>query len=801
MTTFFRPAGSPATTGPVNPSSRHAAAASNASLADTTTVASSSTGSITSRSARLSGLDDHNTMTTPHPAQVPLPDSSQASDGGSTSTALSSRSSLRDVGHRPRGQGPGRGGRAPITASRSSGRSASSRRRQRNRTRRSGRSRSQSTHEADPPPVDVPMPDVEVVAISPAPALGLNATANTDAAPPTARAAVAVPSPAQTSIESPQRQFQSTLQSELTDLQRQQGTPSRTTTTPTPIRQHPSPTSARTSNRGHSPSTSTIQEADDETVARDNATGPFVHIFVNQPVETPQGPTPGQFGIATTPSISGRFSHPSGRSASGSTRQDANRPIRLAPAQHVTARYEIRVNVPPSSAPDDELRTALVNFFTKLQEADPSLVLYPWAERDNRDDQNGSRPFRSISAPTGIPVDLAAIKRYFPRVIPKATGGFVYPSVWCGHTKPFREIVSHLQGWFQGERHGFWNRQLQCESTLIVGWGLYSTQTIHAPTLRAALSAELGYEVGIRWRTISTGQSGTIPANQLAKALHFEVDRRHKSDAKRRLAAIYDRQAEDFPLGIKMRLVWRLHDLMNVHTRAKVAALRLRQLQFCQAMVSMRTWEIHDIDLVDDDSGLSLRNRLMELKSQSGHRLFHTVDPSHIEGAVQFCFHPDREDEARTMILALVPYLRWKVSQVDPPLPDREREILLSRTVYRHFSQDALERAIGATWNPVTMTVDSPADSYSAWVHDMGDAELDCSKFGDGSGTVAITPSPHSIVRTTRRLTRIASRPSPRVHRSHPRSPADRYGRTVPPWRPAPQPTPSVPLRHLIPVR
>ena len=342
---------------------------------------------------------------------------------------------------------------------------------------------------------------------------------------------------------------------------------------------------------------------------------------------------------------------------------------------------------------------------------------------------------------------MSILKKYFPRAVPRTSGGFVYPSVWLGHTKPFSELVSALSCWFQAERHGLWTRQLQCETTSIVGWALYSIQTMHAPTLRMHLSAELGFEVGIRWRTISTGQSGPIPANQMAKALHFEVDRQHKSEAKRRLATIYDRNATDFPLGIKLRLVWPLHDLMNINTRNKVAALRLRQLQFCQSMVSMRTWELHDLDLVDDSSGLSLRDRLMEIKSHAGHRLFHSVDPSHVEGAVQFCFHPDREDEARTMILALVPYLRWKVATAEQDLNNRDREILLSRVVYRHFSPDALERAVGATWNPATMTVDLPADSYSTWVHDTGDAELDCSKVGVATSSAVQLIAPQSLVR------------------------------------------------------
>ena len=470
-----------------------------------------------------------------------------------------------------------------------------------------------------------------------------------------------------------------------------------------------------------------------------------MHIFVNQPVATPTTVSPAPAAAPHT--YAAAVSQPRARISRTQVVNPYLRPLRLNPARHVTARYELRINVPPSTNPEEELRRALANLMTKIQEVDASLVVHPWAELDNRDRPNGVRVLRAISSPAGIPADIGVLKKYFPRVVPKAAGGFIYPSVWFGHTKPFSELMAGLSSWFQAERHGLWTRQLQCETTSIVGWALYSTQTMHVPTLRMHLSAELGYEVGIRWRTISTGQSEAIPKEQLAKALHFEVDRQHKSDAKRRLATIYDRSATEFPLGIKLRIVWPLHDLMNINTRNKVAALRLRQLQFCQSMINMRTWELHDLDVVDDTSGLLLRDRLMEIKSQSGYRLFHSVDPSHLEGATQFCFHPDREDEARTMILALVPYLRWKVATAEPDLEDRDREILLSRVVYRHFNQEALERAVGATWNPTTLTVDSPADSYSLWVHDTSDAELDCSKAGAVSSATIQLVAPQSLVR------------------------------------------------------
>ena len=385
------------------------------------------------------------------------------------------------------------------------------------------------------------------------------------------------------------------------------------------------------------------------------------------------------------------------------------------------------------------MRSVLVQFFTKLREVDATLVIHPWEDKENTTRQSGSRPWKSISSPSQLPTTITGLKKYFPRLIPKTAGGHIYPSCHLGHSKSYAFIKDEITWWFQQERHGLWERQLQCESTYIVGWGLYSTQSMHVPELRRVLSEKLRFDIGIRWRTIQIDKAGPIPADQLAKALHFEVNRTHRRQAKQRLAALYARDASSFPLGIKLRSVWPLSDLMNFHTRSKVAALRLRQLQFCNNMRGMRSWELHTIDLPDDSTGITLRQRLTAIRSQKdGFQLFHSVDPSHLGDAVQFTFHPNREEEARAMVIALIPFLRWKMAEEQPDLSAVARERFFSKALYRHFSRNALDRAVDAIWNPTTMSVDSPSDAYNGWIYDEGDVELDCSQV-DSSPTPAST--------------------------------------------------------------
>ena len=272
--------------------------------------------------------------------------------------------------------------------------------------------------------------------------------------------------------------------------------------------------------------------------------------------------------------------------------------------------------MPPSTQADVELRSALIQFFTKLKETDPTLVIHSWEDKENTTFQSGARLWKSITTPSQIPTTIVGIKKYFPRAIPRSSGGHVYPSCHLGHSKTLSQIKEEISWWFQQEQHGLWARQLQCESTYIVGWALYSTQSMSIDALRRVLGEALGFDIGIRWRTIQLEKSGPIPADQLAKALHFEVARNNRRQAKQRLSAIYARDATSFPLGIKLRLVWPLSDLMNFHTRSKVSALRLRQLQFCNHMKGMHTWELTTIDQPDERTGLTLRQRLTAIRSQ-----------------------------------------------------------------------------------------------------------------------------------------------------------------------------------------
>jgi len=169
---------------------------------------------------------------------------------------------------------------------------------------------------------------------------------------------------------------------------------------------------------------------------------------------------------------------------------------------------------------------------------------------------------------------------------------------------------------------------------------------------------------------------------------------------------------------------------MNLKTREKAESFRLRQLQFCTHMVAMRSWEILSLDTPDSSGLPTIRERINSLPSFSmeGVDLFHSIDTSFQQGAVVFTFHPDREEEARAMVIGLIPYLKWQATTGLGTLTRKETDTLHSKYVYRYFSQEAIDRSFGAVWNTETNCVDSPNDREVDALDDV-DPEFDLSRF------------------------------------------------------------------------
>ena len=162
-----------------------------------------------------------------------------------------------------------------------------------------------------------------------------------------------------------------------------------------------------------------------------------------------------------------------------------------------------------------------------------------------------------------------------------------------------------------------------------------------------------------------------------------------------------------------MRLIPQASSLMSTQSKLKAESFRLKQQQFATYMKAMRTWEVQGLDIYPGSNYPTLREILNTLESnkEPGVQIFHSVDDSFQPGAVVFTFHPSREDEARTMVSSLVPFLKWATLIGKEELSIMEQEQIRSRRIYKNFTSEAMERAEGAVWNDELNTVHTPQDS------------------------------------------------------------------------------------------
>jgi hypothetical protein len=121
---------------------------------------------------------------------------------------------------------------------------------------------------------------------------------------------------------------------------------------------------------------------------------------------------------------------------------------------------------------------------------------------------------------------------------------------------------------------------------------------------------------------------------------------------------------------------------------------------------------------MEKDSRLCLAHMITQIPStQMPHlKIFHAVTPGFKMGTTTFAFIPQLEQEARTMVAALLPYLRAKHGD----------------NVFKFFTPAAVDRAQSCKWDPETNQVLSPHDksvdeatTLDAEFHFEGEVEIE----------------------------------------------------------------------------
>jgi hypothetical protein len=382
----------------------------------------------------------------------------------------------------------------------------------------------------------------------------------------------------------------------------------------------------------------------------------------------------------------------------GQTKKPSTFP-NLPDRDHVL-RYDFKICVPetgPGERSDKILHEALSSFIEKLLEEDSTAYVGPW-----RANEKDAPP--PIFRAADIPSKMGALKKYFPRANPIRNGGHVYVPVLIGHTVPLPEIKENIEWWLKEWTHGMWLRPLQCEDTTVLGWLLYSLLSMDLVSLAEVISSWLGVPVGLRFRMISLGTAGKVPENNIVKAIHVEVDKKHAHAARRKLQDIYGTSQTVFPNGIMMRLLPCLNSPdLNLKTRSKVERLRERQGRFAKNIVQIRTWDISQLDFHDRFIDASLRDLIMQIPAPTLKKLtmFHHMDRHWKDDGIVVSILPQYEAEARSMLMSMLTFLRHK-------LKDKENVPRLEK----FFTATAVERAAEAVWDEEEGCAITPDDRH-----------------------------------------------------------------------------------------
>jgi len=162
--------------------------------------------------------------------------------------------------------------------------------------------------------------------------------------------------------------------------------------------------------------------------------------------------------------------------------------IDVAPIKTYVTRYDLRIKVKAGENQVELFHKAFCKWFLKLREANPQVLIYPWAE--SVQDKEGIL----IKNPTNILMSLPLLKKFVHKLFLQTTGGAYHMQVCMGMEQDLVTIMETI-GWrLKSMEQGMWRTDLQmAEDSLCAGWLLFSANEYD----REALSQEIWNLTGI----------------------------------------------------------------------------------------------------------------------------------------------------------------------------------------------------------------------------------------------------------------------------------------------------------------
>ena len=180
-------------------------------------------------------------------------------------------------------------------------------------------------------------------------------------------------------------------------------------------------------NNESNPSSNTVSGQDSTTRQQQVAHNPYV------------APTPME--VDHTPTLLGLNAGP----------KDAIRPRTIF--RQILCRVDIKVTTKGSTQSDVELVNGIKATMVKLQEADKSIVVLPYAAA-----HSNLKPLTKF--PEDIPSGISKLKKYFQNATPRMNGGSYYIRALLFFNKSFEDTTEDIKWWLGKQKGGIWLRKV-----------------------------------------------------------------------------------------------------------------------------------------------------------------------------------------------------------------------------------------------------------------------------------------------------------------------------------------------------
>ena len=340
-------------------------------------------------------------------------------------------------------------------------------------------------------------------------------------------------------------------------------------------------------------------------------------------------------------------------------------PVKDCDTKWRSSRFTVKLSLPESSNAIETFSNKLQELFTELEstcENTEKLFILPWWDKDidNID---------AIDKASEIPSAHSKLSKFIPKFYPgKGNAQICYFNLYIGHDRQLEDMQADVKYWLMSGAHGMYFESLQCESSELIGWLLWSLKSMDVTALAEDILQMTGIQVGLRWMAIDTGAKGKVELKDKIFALHLEVRKKDKQTARKAFLALYGKtnsDAVELPLYLRLRFLTPRREATSGATITKLKRFRERQKNFLNKICTSSTTAIVHLDWRKDMTKQTLREMMMELKSTvyENTSIFFSVDLDWNKTNHIVSYLPVMKEEAVHTLHTLIPQLRYVLAQ------------------------------------------------------------------------------------------------------------------------------------------